>query len=130
MAAARPQGSGLPGSLRALGATLLALVCARGEMIALELEEERARTGQKLVFAAIAALFLAMGMLLAALLVVVLSWDSHPVLATGAVASLYLGVSVWAFARLRAIDRDSPPPFSATLGEFANDLKLMRGGDE
>jgi uncharacterized membrane protein YqjE len=125
-----PRGSGLPGSLRTLGATLLALVCARGEMVALELQEERTRTEQKFVLAVLATLFLAMGMLLAALLVVMLSWDTHPMLAGAGVTALYLGIGAWAFVRLRRMARDSPPPFSATLAEFANDLKLMRGSHE
>jgi len=123
-------GAGLSGSLRALGADLLALVCARGELIAIELQEERARAGQKLVLGVLAALFLALGLLLAALLVVVLFWDTQRVLATGGVALLYLGIGGWALLRLREINRDSPPPFAATLDEFAKDLKLLHGRDE
>jgi uncharacterized membrane protein YqjE len=125
-----PVGSGLPGSLRALGANLLALVCARAELIAVELQEERARAAQKLVFVVLAALFLAMGMLLAALLAVVLFWDTHRTLAAAGVTLLYLGIGGWALARLRAMKRNSPPPFSATMSEFANDLRLLRGRDE
>ena len=130
MTASSPRGSGLHDSLRALGATLLALLCARGELIALELQEERARAGRKLVLAVLSALFLAMGMLLAALLVVLLYWDTHPLLAGGGVTSLYLGIGAWSFLRLRKISDDGPPPFSATMGEFANDLRLLRGNDE
>jgi len=130
MTTPEPRASGLPGSLRALGATLLELLCARGEMVALELQEERTRAEQKLVLAIVATLFLAMGTLLAALLVVMLSWDTHPVLAGAGVTSLYLGIGVWALVRLRRIVRDTPPPFSATLAEFANDLRLMRSDHE
>ncbi len=123
-------GTRLPGSLRALGATFLALVCARAELIAIELQEERVRAGQKLVLVVLAALFLAMGLLLAAFLVVVLSWETHRMLAAGGVTLLYLGIGGWALVRLREMRRNSPPPFAATMSEFANDLRLLRGRDE
>lgn len=125
-----PLGTGLPGSLRALGATLLALVCARGELIAIEVQEEKERAAQKLVLVVLAALFVAMGLLLAAFLVVVLFWETHRMLAAGGVTVLYLGIGGWALARLREMNRNSPPPFAATMSEFANDLRLLRGRDE
>lgn len=119
-----------PGSIRALGATLLELVWARAELIAVELQEEKERAGQKIVLMALAALFLAMGMLLAAIMVVVLFWDTHRTIAAVGVTLLYLGIGGLALVRLRAMNRGSPPPFAATLGEFANDLKAMRGSHE
>jgi uncharacterized membrane protein YqjE len=125
-----PLGTGLSGSLRALGATLLALVGVRAELIAIELQEETERARQKLVFVAVAALFLAMGMLLAAFLVVVLFWETHRMLAAGGVTLLYLGIGGWALVRLREMSRNSPPPFAATMSEFANDLRLLGGRDE
>lgn len=125
-----PLGAGLPGSLRGLGATLLALVCARAELIVIELQEEKERAGQKLVLVILAALFLTMGLLLAAFLVVVLFWETHRMLAAGSVTLLYLGIGGWALARLREMNHNSPLPFSVTMSEFANDLKLLRGHDE
>lgn len=125
-----PRGVGLSGSLRALGATLLALVGVRAELIAIELQEETGRARQKLILVVLAALFLAMGLLLAAFLVVVLFWETHRMLAAGAVTLLYLGIGGWALVRLREMSRNSPPPFAATLSEFANDLRLLRGHDE
>jgi uncharacterized membrane protein YqjE len=123
-------GTGLPGSLRALGVTLLALVGARAELIAIELQEETERARQKLVLVMLAALFLAMGLLLAAFLVVVMYWETHRVLAAGGVTLLYLGIGGWALVRIREMSRNSPPPFAATMSEFANDLRLLRGRNE
>ncbi len=123
-------GDGLPGSLRALGMAFLALACARAELISVELQEEKARARQRLVLGAVAALFLAIGLLLAALLVVVLFWDSHRTLAASGVALLYLGIGGWALLRLWEATRDSPPTFSATMNEFANDLRLLRERNE
>lgn len=130
MAPSSPSGTGLSGSLRALGATLLGLVCARVELITVELQEERARAGQKLVLGVLAALFLAMGMLLAAFLVVVLFWETQRMLAAGGITLLYLGIGGWALLRLRQMNHNNPPPFSATMSEFADDLRMLRGRDE
>ena len=125
-----PRDAGLSGSLRALGATLVALIGVRAELIAIELQEETGRARQKLILVVLAALFLAMGLLLAAFLVVVLFWETHRMLAAGAVTLLYLGIGGWALVSLREISRNSPTPFAATLSEFANDLKMLRGHDE
>lgn len=126
----KPSVAGLPDSLRALGATLLALVCARAELIAVELQEERLRARQKLVLVVVAALFLAMGMLLAAFLVVLLFWDTQRMLAASGVTLLYLGIGAWAWLRLREMNHNSTPPFAATMNEFAHDLQLLRGQGE
>ena len=126
----KPLGTGLPGTLRALAATLLALVGARAELIGIELQEETVRARQKLVLVVLAALFLAMGLLLAAFLVVVLFWETHRILAAGGVTLFYLGIGGWAVVRLREMSRNSPPPFAVTMSEFANDLRLLRGRDE
>lgn len=120
----------LPEALRSLGENLLALVLTRAELVAVELQEERARAERKLVYLALAALSLAIGLLLASLLVVVLFWDTHRILAAGGVCLLHLGIGAWALLRLREMNQGSQPPFSATMGEFANDLRLLRGQSE
>ncbi len=115
---------------RALGGSVLALVRARLELAGIELREEKERGKRALVLGLVAALFLGMGLLLLAFLVVVLFWDTHRLLAIGAVTLAYLGIGIGAAVRLRAAVRDSPPPFSATLAEFRNDLDMIRGHDE
>jgi uncharacterized membrane protein YqjE len=122
--------SGLPHSLRSLAAGLLELLGARVELIAVELQEERARVEKKLVLLLTAALFLAAGVLLGSILLVVLFWDTHRTLAAAGVCLLHLGIGSWALLRLRELNHGSPPPFAATLDEFAHDLKLLRGQNE
>jgi uncharacterized membrane protein YqjE len=130
MTSQTPPGTNRPGSLRALGANLIALVCNRAELVAVEFQEAKARDTQKIVLVTVATLFIAMGMLLGAILVIVLLWDTHRTLAAGGVTALYLAIGVATLMRLRAIRRNSLAPFSATMSEFANDLRLLRAGDE
>jgi uncharacterized membrane protein YqjE len=73
--------------------------------------------------------FLACALLLAAFLVAVVFWDTHRIPAIAAVTLVYAGIGAFAFLRFRAVVRDSPPPFGATLGEFRNDLDMIRGRD-
>jgi uncharacterized membrane protein YqjE len=117
-------------SLRALGATFLALIGTRAELVVVELREEGERRKEMLVLAGVAAVFLGLGLLLAALFVVVLFWETHRIAATAAVTLVYLGIGAGALARLRERSRASPPPFEATLAEFAKDLEMLKGRDE
>ena len=130
MTPANPLGTGLPGSLHALAESVLALVGARVELFAVELQEQKARAEQKLVLAVLAALFLAVGLLLAAFLVVVLFWETHRMAAASGATLFCLGIGGWALVRLWQVNRDGPPPFAATMSEFADDLRLLRGRDE
>ena len=120
-------GAGPGASLRALGATLLELVGTRAELAVVELREEGERRKEMLVLVLVAALFLALGLLLAALFVVVLFWDDHRLAAIGGVTALYLAVALLAFLRLGQRARASPPPFEVTLRELATDWELLRG---
>lgn len=123
-------GAGPGASLRALGATLLELVGTRAELAVVELREEGERRKEMLLLTLVAGVFLALGLLLAALFVVVLFWDDHRLAAIGGVTALYFGVAALAFLRMRHRARTSPPPFEATLRELANDRELLRGRHE
>lgn len=126
----KPPGEAGPlGSARALGASLLALLGTRVELAAIELKEETERRKRLAVLALVAVLFLGAGLLLLAFLLVVLYWDTHRLPAIAGVTLLYTAIGAWAFLRFRAILRDSPPPFSATLDEFKRDLDMVRGHD-
>jgi uncharacterized membrane protein YqjE len=117
-------------ALRALGASFLALIGTRAELLVVELREEGERRKEMLVLAGVAALFLGLGLLLVALFVVVLFWDTHRIAAAGAVTVVYLGIGAGALARLRQKSRSSPPPFEATLAEFAKDVEMLKRRDE
>lgn len=130
MDAPPPDAAGPLQAARALGASLLALAGVRLELVCLEIREASERSKRLLVLGLAAALFLGSGLLLFAFLVVVLFWDTYRLPAIVAVTLVYSGIGAWALHRLRTIVRDSPPPFSATLGELRGDLDMIRGSDE
>ena len=121
-----PAASGLLDALRAIGATLNEIVCVRGALFSLELGEEVERRKHALILAGLAAAFLHMALLLLALFVVAIFWDTHRVAAIGLVAALYLACGAGALIGYRIHGARSPAPFEATLGELERDLAGLR----
>ncbi len=120
---------GVKESLRELGADALALARVRIELLAVELEEASRRQKRMLWLALASALFLAAGLLCAAVLVVVLFWETHRLAAIAAVTAAYLAIGGWALVRLRDVVQNSPPPFGATIAEFERDVDILRGSE-
>jgi uncharacterized membrane protein YqjE len=125
-----PKDEGAAGPARALGAGLLALLRARAELIGVELEEGAARQKRLVVLGGVTILFGAVTLLLAALLVVTLFWETHRVAAAAGVTAFYGIVAAWAYAKFVEAARNAPPPFGATLAEFRKDLEMLRGNDD
>jgi len=112
-------------SLRRLASTCVDTVYTRLEILASELEEERARLGSMLMTCALALFFLFMAAILFTLLIVVLLWESHRISALGVLGAVFLvaGVLCWrSFQRQRS---DRPAFLAATLGEFAKDREQL-----
>ena len=126
----RKEPAGPVDSLRALGATIVEALETRVELALVELREEGERRKAMLVLAVTGALFVSMGLLLAAFVFVVFFWDTHRLAAITGVTLLYLGVGAGAFLRLREKARSAPPPFEATLRELAADREMLRGRSE
>lgn len=92
------QSPGLVQSLRRLAATLIALLQTRLELLANELEEERVRLVQVLLWGCIALAFLLLGVVMLTLFVVVLFWDTHRVLVSGLLALTFIAIGLAAVA--------------------------------
>jgi uncharacterized membrane protein YqjE len=126
----RAEEQGPVDALRALGVSFLELLRTRLELAVLEFREEAERRKQMAVLAVAAGVFLALGALLLALFVVVVFWDGHRLLATAGVTVAYLGIGVYALAKLKERARNAPPPFEATLAELARDVEALKKTDE
>lgn len=122
---ARPAG-GLAHSLRRLAGTVVAILQTRIELLGTELEEEKLRLGSVLVFAGAAFFLLGFGVVLLALFLTVLLWDSNRLLALGGFTAVFLvcGVVAAAVAARRA--RAGSRLFAASLAELARDRESLR----
>lgn len=119
------QSPGLVQSLRRLAATLVALLQTRLELLATELEEERVRLVQVLLWGCIALAFLLLGVVMLTLFVVVLFWDTHRVLVSGLLALTFIAIGLAAVAVARSRARARSRLFSASLAELANDREQL-----
>lgn len=119
------QSPGLVQSLRRLAATLIALLQTRLELLANELEEERVRLVQVLLWGCIALAFLLLGVVMLTLFVVVLFWDTHRVLVSGLLALTFIAIGLAAVAVARSRARARSRLFSASLAELANDREQL-----
>ncbi len=121
-------GPGLLASLRRLIATALEIAQVRIELLAVELEQEKLRVFDGLLWAALALLLLAVGLSLGAGLLLLLFWEGYRLPALALLSVLFLGAGSWV-ARL-ARQRLSNPggsALSASLGELARDRESLRG---
>lgn len=117
---------GVIASLRALATNLVAIVQTRLELLANELEEERVRTLQMVVLAAVAGFCAAVGLLLVTAWVVVALWDQYRLATLAVLALLYFGVAAVAFWLLRSKAAQRPKIFSASLAELRRDSDVLK----
>jgi uncharacterized membrane protein YqjE len=116
---------GLLASLSALAATFVAIVQTRLDLLSIDLEEERAHVFSLLVWMLAALCCLAIGLLLGALLLVAVFWDTHRLLVLGSLAGFFLVVGSAAWAVVRHKVNSKPRAFATTLGEFHKDRRQL-----
>ena len=126
----RPGGGDSPGilhSLRALSAALASAFHTRVELFVTELEEERERLKQTLIFTMLLLFGLSMGFILLTIFLVALFWERGWIGAIGLLSFLYLGVATFAAVKLRNSVLSRPGLFPATLAELGKDRDRFKG---
>lgn len=116
---------GLLDSLKTLAATLVAVAHTRLDLLASDLEEDRAHFFSLLVLALASLFFLGIGVVLATILLVVGFWDTHRLLVLGLLTGFFLaaGIAAWVIALRKA--RSKPKLFSASLSELLKDRQQL-----
>lgn len=114
--------AGLFGSLRRLLATLLDIGQGRLDLLSAEVEREKLRIFDGMIWAAVALVFIGLGLLLMAALLVLLAPEGLRPLVLGVLTLGCLGLGGWLV--LRAKQRLASPggPLPATRAELAADL--------
>ena len=118
--------------MEALGGALLGFLHTRLMLAAVELDEVRERTVERLVIIVIAVLCFAFALLGASALVVVAFWDTNRVAALCVVILAYVVIGLFALWRLAARGRSERPPFAETIAQFDRDRVWLTGksGDD
>lgn len=110
-----------------IGTTLVAMARTRLELAAVEVQEEAQRVLGYAAWALLAAFLGAGALMLAALFVIVLFWDTHRLLAIGAMAAAFALAAVVILLQVRARFAARPRMMSATLAELNKDLAFIKG---
>jgi len=112
---------GLLGSLKRLTNTCIGIVHTRLELLSTDLEEGRERLISLLAMTFVALFCLCFGMVLLAILIVVLFWDTHRLLVLCLLTGLFIvtGGIIGALA-IRAL-KSMPRMFEASLAELVKD---------
>jgi len=122
--------SGLMGSVRRLLCTLTSIASTRLELLANELQEERLRLTQMLIFSALALLCFGLGVLLLTVFVVVLFWDDHRLAVLGVLCTLFFVLGTVMTLLLRSKAQAKSKLFSASLAELSRDREQLGAGHE
>ncbi|MFA5628255.1 MAG: phage holin family protein [Thiohalomonadaceae bacterium] len=119
------ESQGLLASLAALASTLVAITHTRLELLSIDLEEAREHVFSQIVLTLAALFFLGVGIVLAAILLVVVFWDTHRLLVLGGLAGFFLalGIGIWAFVLHKV--RTRPRLFVASLSELFKDQQHL-----
>jgi uncharacterized membrane protein YqjE len=116
---------GLLEALGDLAATLVAMAHTRLDLLSTDLEEDRDHLLSLTMTSLGAIFFLGIGVVLSALLLVVLFWDTHRILILSLLAGAFLAAGLWAGNRAKRLARTKPRLFASSLSELFKDQKQL-----
>ena len=120
-------GTGLLATLRALLGTTLGLLQTRAALLVVELEEERERLLSLLLYGAAAFFFLSFGLVMLAVFLTALFWETHRLLVIGSFTTLFLASGIVALVLARRLLKRDASLFSSSLGELPLDRAALQG---
>ena len=123
-------GAGLMGSIRQLLSTVTSIASTRLELLVNEVQEERLRLTQMLLFTLFALFCFGVGILLLTAFIVGLFWDDHRLAVLGALSALFFALGALTAMLLRSKAQAKPRLFSASLAELSKDRAQLNAGDE
>jgi len=116
---------GLLESVKTLVGTLLDIARTRLELLANEVEEERLRIWQVLIFSSLTLFFFGLAVVLLTSFVVVLFWDDHRLWVLALFTGLYSFFGLLAWSALRRVSRARSKLFSLSISELNDDCEQL-----
>jgi uncharacterized membrane protein YqjE len=109
-----------------IGGTLVAMVQTRLALAAVEIEEESQRLLGYFVLALLSLILFGIAMVLVALTIILVFWDSYRLEAAVALAVAFAAAGTWVMFRLKASIATKPRLLAATAAELNKDLNFIR----
>jgi uncharacterized membrane protein YqjE len=113
-------------SIGRIGATLVALVQTRLELAAVEVEEEGLRLMGYLLLSLLALFLFGIAIVMVALFVVILFWDTYRIQAVLAMAALFAVAGVLIARKVRESLASKPRLLAHTIAELNKDLEFIK----
>ena len=113
-------------SVSRLAGTVIGILQTRLELIAIEVEEESLRFFSYFFFALAAMFCIGMALLLGALLIVVIYWDTHRVPVLVSLMAFFALSSAMIMLGVRKHYRMKPRMLSHTLTELSKDIERLK----
>jgi uncharacterized membrane protein YqjE len=113
-------------SIGRIGATLVALVQTRLELVAVEMEEESLRLMSYLMLSLLALFLFGIAVVMVALFVVILFWDTYRLQAVLGMAVLFAGAGAWLALKVRAAMASKPRMLAHTIAELQKDIEFVK----
>jgi uncharacterized membrane protein YqjE len=109
-----------------LASTLADIVQTRLELAALEMEEQSQRFLGHVLMALLALFLFGIALVLVALFVVILFWDTHRIAAVLGMAALFALSAIATGMKVRAGFASGPALLSATMAELRKDIDFIK----
>ena len=112
-------------SLKRLGGAAVGLLQSHLELLGIEFQEEKSRTFQLFIFSGMSLIFGLLALVGISAAVLIHFWDSHRLLAAGALTLIYGAGLVASVARTLHLVRKGETPFHATVEELARNREQL-----
>ena len=123
------QGGGLFASLRRMLATALEMAQVRLELLVTEIEQEKLRVFNGLLWAGLALMLTGVGVILLCGFIVLLLWDGYRLATLGVLTLLFLGAGGLLMRAARIRLRSPGGVLGATVAELKQDLAGLDASD-
>jgi uncharacterized membrane protein YqjE len=122
--------SGLFASLRRLLATALEMAQVRLDLLGTEIELEKRRLFNGLLWGSIALMMLGMGLVLLCGFVILLFWEGYRLAATGGMTLLFLSGGATLLYKARQHLKQKAGIFNASMSELERDLSGLKAPEQ
>ena len=109
-----------------LAATLLAMVQTRMELASVEMEEQSQRYLGYLLMSLLALFLFGIAIVLVALFVIILFWDTYRIAAVLGMAGVFALAAVVIGMKVRSGFASQPALLSATMAELQKDIEFLK----
>ena len=118
-------GAGLLGSLRRALSHFVELAHTRLELLSVEMEARLLNSRHVMLWSVVALFSVSLAMLMLAVTVLIVFWDTHRLLAAGAITAFFALTAIAAALVVRHRVRERPRLLAATVNELKRDAAAL-----